>query len=299
MMRTKKPKPIKLPRPRVKELRKLYQGLITPSISLRIEALKTILQWYNQSMPYVDQKIPLDLDRAKLKEKMLKARRIEISRGATGAESETAFLTAIRICESYCKILRPPPIDKTHEGFEMRRARLLARQKKMEIYFHRILEMLRVLKPTLSTGEPIRITVAVQGQRKKLGFTTAEFLYSREAIKHCRTTLRQKGLLPLVVQEIKSLSHAAAQRRNADGHFILDPVLQVESIFQMLDSFITYCQKAEAPNRLIRREISANGSKAASLLDLGAKSARNARYCEERASGEGSEQQNTLKESVQ
>jgi len=241
----------KIPRPKSKELRKLYKHLITTSVALRIETLKTVLQWYDQALPYVESKVAVDVDRARIKDKMLKARRLGISSTWEG-EQETSFRTAIQLVEKYCKVLRPWPVEKVYAKYDLASKRLEIKQTRLEGKFGAFLSILRALKPETYLGEPLRIVISDSSSGKKFGHRTNEFLYSRDSAKQAHAILRQRGVLPLVVEELSALSRAAGQEKNAEGHFILNPVKQNEAMVKMLRNFVAYCSNGNAPKRLVR-----------------------------------------------
>jgi hypothetical protein len=244
---------VKIPRPKVKELRKLYKSLMTASVGERTEALKVILQWYDQAEPYTDQKVAMDLERAKLKEKIASCRRLEVSRGAHPHESETAFRMAVRMCETYHKNLRPFSIDKAYAKVDLATARMQARREKLENKYRGILKVLRILKPIGVTGDPIGITVTSKlPTGRKFAYSANEIVYSREAIKACQSLLKQRGLLALLFEEIKPMSIAAATKKDSDGHFNRDLDRRVKAYGEMLENLLSFCQQPDAPKRLVR-----------------------------------------------
>jgi len=254
---------IRIPRPRVKELRKLYKALITTSIALRIEALKNVLQWYDQAMPYVEWKLDLieaqhkslaeakRIDRARQKDKIYKCRRLGIDNNKE-YEQETAFLSAIRLLEHYCKLLRPWPIDKVYSQYELVAKKLEAKQLRLEGKFGQFLHILRALKPVTAAGESMRFTISDSLKGTKFGFKTNELIYSRDNAKHCLAVLRQRGALSLVATELEPIARAAAQEKNSEGHFILNRELQIKAMQKMLQNFVHFCSQPEAPKRLIK-----------------------------------------------
>ena len=247
-MKAHKPK---IPRPKPKELRKIYKGLVTTSIALRIECLKTVLHWYDQALPYVESRVETDVERARMKDKMLKTRRLGIGSDKEH-EQEAAFRACIKFAEMYCKILRPWPMDKVYAKYDLVAKRLESKQSRLEGKYGAFLQVLRALKPETVSGDTLRLTISDSQSGKKFGHKTNEFLYSRETAKTAQFIMRQKGVLPLVVEEIGALSRAAGQEKNAEGHFTLNHAKQVDAILKMLRNFISYCSNGNAPKRLIK-----------------------------------------------
>jgi len=255
-MAQRKPRPPKIPRPKVKELRKLYKGLNNQSQTMRIEALKLILQWYDQAMPYVEQRVPSDLERAKLKEKIFKLRRYEhpgsteSNSASLGNERETAFRVAVSTFETYAKILRPYPIAKVLPKIDRGLASKQDRAKRLEQKFAGVLNMLSILKPTTDDGRPIRLTVeSKMNSDRKFGYRNQELLYSRAQIKRCQVKMRREGVLAMLFEELLPLSRAAAL--GPDQHTCNDK-LRVHKIFEMLKHALAYFQTPQAPRRLVR-----------------------------------------------
>jgi hypothetical protein len=242
-------------RPRTKELRKLYRGLITTSIVQRVETLKTVLQWYDQAYDYVvlrNKKQEATPDQWKLQDKMLKARRLGIS-SVHQPEKETAFRTAIQIAEGLCKILHPYPVEKAWAEYERYKARVERRRQHLANKYGTVMTTLEAaLKPLSAMGEPLRVVVDEVDKDRGFSRSGDEYIISRKAAKQCQELLRQRGVLPLVVQEAPMMARAAALEDDGEGHFKVNPDKQVDAMCRLYINFAAYCSGPDAPRRLVK-----------------------------------------------
>lgn len=252
-------------RPRTKELRKLYRGFITTSILQRVETLKTALQWYDQAWDYVvrrNKKHEATGEQLKLLDTLLKARRLGISSNHQ-PEKETAFKTAIQIAEKLCKVLHPYPVEKAFAEYEQYRAKVERRRQHLMNRYGSVVGTLEAaLKPLSALGEPLKIVV--DEVEKDRGFSRSgdEYIISRKAAKQCQDVLRQKGVLPLAVQEAPMLARAAALEDDGEGHFKVNAEKQVDAMCSLFANFAAYCSSPEAPRRLVKSgRVHAAGSK--------------------------------------
>ena len=243
-------------RPRAKELRKLYKGLLTTSIVHRVEVLKTALQWYDQALEYVkdrhSRKKAWSREQVTSEDKMMKARRLGILSNKQ-PEKETAFRTAIKIAEGLCAKLHPFLVEKAFAEYELYRQRVEKRRSRLAARYGPVMLMLQAaLSPVSSEGEPLRLVV--DDVEKARGFSRSgdEFMYSRKAARECQDILRREGLLPLVVQELGPLSRAASMEDDGEGHFKVNLERQEAMLYQLLLNFKKFCMSPDAPRRLVK-----------------------------------------------
>ena len=243
-------------RPRAKELRKLYKGLLTTSIVHRVEVLKIVLQWYDQALEYVkdrhSRKEAWSREQVSSEDKLMKARRLGISSNKQ-PEKETAFRTAVKIAEGLCAKLHPYPVDKAFAEYELYRQRVEKRRSRLTARYGPVMAMLQVaLSPVSSDGEPLRLLV--DDVEKARGFSRSgdEFMYSRKTAQQCQGLLRREGLLSLVVQELGPLSRAASMEDDGEGHFKVNLERQEAMLYQLLLNFKKFCMGPDAPRRLVK-----------------------------------------------
>jgi hypothetical protein len=197
----------------------------------------------------------------KLEDKLMSARRHGMSTNHQ-PEKETSFRISIQMLEKLCVRLRPYRIEAAYAEYERYKTAVEKRRARLEQKYSTVIHTLRgALQPVSAFGEKLAIYVDEIDKLRGFSRSGDEFVYNRYAAKACQETLRKKGVLPFIVQELKPLSRAAAMEDDGEGHFKVNPEKQVEAVFQMLDNFLVFCRQPEAPRKLIRESVDRIGPK--------------------------------------
>lgn len=244
--RPKAPKPPKVPRPKVKDLRMVYKGLMTVSLQNRIASLAYALQWYDGVIPYLIQKGKLTSDAQKKLTVAVKCRKQAMGTNNDN-EKEAAMLMAIRAYEKACASMKPCEVDKFYKKFQSRKGTLENRQKRMEQKFGFVVALLQK-----SIGERVKLQVADAQKARQYDPALTSLSYNREAAKQLASKFRDEGLLAVFVSELEFLSQHAALQRNANGEYEYDPARQLEITNELLKEFVKFAKSSDAPKRLIR-----------------------------------------------
>ena len=249
---------IKIPRPKGKEVRMLYKGLVTNSIGQRITTLMTVLQWYDQALDYVMSKGQFDPARIKTHERAIGVRKKAISSNSDH-EKETFARGAIGLYEKLCVTLHPFPIDKAYAAYDRVKAKLENKAVTLENRYGKVVDVLTAaLQPMGRNEQPLKITIEEQESPRKFDPVLNHLTYNKAQAIQLLSTMKQRGVLPLVVQEIKFLSRGCATEPDGNGKFLLNTEKQVAALLAMLTNFV---------------EFSASGAAGAKLIKLGANAA--------------------------
>lgn len=247
--RVKKPKVVKIPRPRTKALRMILKGLMTVSQANRIASLSYALQWYDQGLPYLVQKGKLDVKAKKLLEWAVKARKNGI--GTTNDnEKETSFMTALRQYEKACAVLRPPKLDKFYDKLNARKTQLEAKQQKLENKFGNVVQLLQK-----SIGDRVKLQVADAQKPFQYDPGLTSVSYNREAAKALAVKFRQEGLLAVLLDQMPILAQHVALQPDGAGGWSYDPARHVTIVEEMLASFVKFARTVDAPKRLVQSRV--------------------------------------------
>lgn len=256
-------------KPDKRYLKTLYKGLLTASLTQRIQVLSQALQWYDDAIEYVVFVKKVRQIRNKNLSKAQKARELGISTKNL-EERETAFRTAIRGCELYCEKLRPPRVDKFYSLFTIKKKKLVAKDVRLNEKHAFILRFL-----SLSTkGSGLKLKVIDNAQKPRQFNGENEFGYSADHVDKMRRMFRKEGLLPLVVQELPYLTRAMALSTTGSGGFVHDPKKQNAAYEAMLNSFVKFCNSVESPKRLVKRRFEDDTGEASAATPREKKSRR-------------------------
>jgi hypothetical protein len=244
--RVKKQKPVKIPRPKTKDLRMILKGLLTVSQANRISSLAYALQWYDQALPYLVQKGLLDATAKQLLERAVKARKLGIG-SSNDNEKETAFLTALRQYEKACASLKPMGVDKFYDQFNAKKVQLEAKQKKLEGKFGSVIQLLQK-----SIGNKVKLQIADAQKAFQYDPGLTSVSYNREAAKSLVVKFRQEGLLSVLVEQLPILAQHAALQSDGKGGWQYDPASHVAVVEEILTAFVQFSKTHEAPKKLVR-----------------------------------------------
>lgn len=247
------PKPPKLPRPKTKDLRVVLKGFVTADQAQRIGALAYALQWYDKAIEYcvINKKLPQD--HVKTMERAVKARN-QGNGTNIEPEKEQAYLTSVRLYEKLCAKLKPPSIDRALELYKAKKDNLEAKQSKLATRFGTALEELqRALSPKTADGKAVELVAADGEKERDIAPGLGRFIYNRNALAELRTGIRREGILPVALREIKYISRIAALEAH-DGKYMLNPLKQLDAVWQLLENFSKFAMSPDAPRRLARHE---------------------------------------------
>jgi hypothetical protein len=244
--RVKVPKPAKIPRPKVRDLRMVLKGLMTVSVQNRIASLSYALQWYDQALPYLIQKNKLSADARKRLETAVKCRKQGMGTNQD-QEKETAFLMAVRSYEKSCAALKPAPVDAVLTKFHARKDHLVKKQERMEQKFGTVTALLQK-----AIGDRVKLEVADAPKAMQYNPALTTLSYNREAAKQLSLKLRREGILSVFVDQLPELSRAGALESDGAGGWLYDPEKHVKMMEEMLNGFLQFARTGEAPKRLFR-----------------------------------------------
>lgn len=242
----KMPKPAKIARPKSKDLRMIYKGLMTVSVQNRIASLAYALQWYDGAIPYVIQKVAFTPDVQKKIELAVKCRKQAI--GTThDHEKETAFLTAIRCYEKACVGLKPPAVDQALAEFESKKTVLAEKQAKLEQRYGFIVKLLQS-----AIGDRVKLEVADAVKAVQYNPSLTTLSYNREAVKGLAEQYKVEGLMPVFFDQLEVLSRHAALTSDGMGGLQYSADEQLKVIDHMLKEFVKFSKSQDAPRRLVK-----------------------------------------------
>jgi hypothetical protein len=266
-MRTPKmkmPKATKIPRPKTKDLRILYKGLLSVSGGNRISTLAYALQWYDSALPYLIQKKLLSVDARPKLDKAVKCRKQGI--GTTNLhEKESSFRMAIRLYEAAAAALKPVSVDESYKKFDEMKDHLEQRQKKMEEKYGQVIGMLQK-----AVGNRFKFELADAQKPVQWNPELTTLTYNSEAAKVLALQLREQGFLPVFLEQLDYLVRHACLEPDPDpskqGGWVYYPAKHVEIMNDLLKEFVKFAQSPEAPKRLVKdgapRPLPAQGSHA-------------------------------------
>jgi hypothetical protein len=238
----------KLIKPSIKDLRDALAGIVSASLTLRIEAEAKALAWYDDAMNYCITKKLVDL--AKLQKSLdlaIKTRELGISSNHP-EEKELAFKKSIEFYQKICEGLKPPDVNTFFEQYKTLKAQLEAEEAKLKQRFQPVLDLLlRVFK---NTG--FKISIDSKAEKDRLFDGSHSIVYSRSAMIEIYDALKREGVMPVILKELNLFSRAVAIERDAQGSFIYKPEKQVKAYQALLADFVEFARSAEGPFKLFR-----------------------------------------------
>lgn len=247
---------VKLPKPKVKELRTLYKRLINPVVANRMAALAEALRWYDQTIDYLGSRGKLGAEaQLAAQEKALKIRRKGASTTSEN-EREVCYRMALVQYEIVCAGIHPVPVTPYYDQLKQEDAALQAKHAVLGDKYGFVLQTLTAaLGPKNAAGQPVQFVVADGTKAKQYSIELNQLVFNRRAAKELRHKVRREGILPVVLDEIATLSRAAALEQKEQGGkpvYMLDPTKQVAALLSMLEHLRGYI-KTMSPKKLVRR----------------------------------------------
>lgn len=272
------PKPMKQQapnRPRVKDLRHLYKGLLQVKSADRVAALQTALHWFDDAVKYIifKQQGQLTLEQAQAYEKANKMREVK---GRPTEERELFFKKAITFYEKMLKdtTLDPISLDNYYEKLEVIQPKLANKQEKMEEKFGKMLFMLqKALHPQDEKGKEITLRIGElksTTDKYQIDPDISTLTFRRDYAKEIKRKMFREGLLTAVLEVIKPLSRMVALEEEKDGmgqatgRMLLSPKKQLLAYDQMLENLIAFARTDEAPKKLVKRPLATEAADASS-----------------------------------
>ena len=248
--KVKLPRPTKVPRPLVREMREHLKKVISLSIENRIAALSNVIQWYHRAIPYLMQK-----DKLKSPEIIKKLEKAQLCRkkgleNSNLDEKETCYLTALRIYEGVCSALNPIPVDNYYKVFQDKKEILAVKKQRLEAKYG---EALRLLQKAI--GGRYTLNVADASKPVQYDPHLNSISYNREAARKVMEKYRREGLLAAFVDQLDTFTRDSALVPDAAGNYQYDPVRHAMAMKELLKSFVEFAKTSEAPNRLVKRNV--------------------------------------------
>jgi hypothetical protein len=252
----KPPKPPKMIRPKVKDLRMVLKGLLTVSIGDRLAALHYALQWYDGVVPYMFGKkmIPMGTAIAPTKEQKRIALAIKARKQAQGTkidhEKETALLLAVKSYEIACAMMKPASVEKYYELYKLKKETLEKKQAKLELKFGLVFQLMQKV-----VGQRFKITVSDAQKARQYNPNLSTLNYNREAAKAFALQFRAEGFLPVFIGQLETFSRSASLYSDGKGGFVYDTAKHLEAYNEMLAELVAFLKTGDAPRKLIRNGV--------------------------------------------
>lgn len=248
--KVKAPKPMKIPRPKTKDLRMLYRGLLTVSEGQRISTLSYALQWYDSALPYLIQRKQLSVDARQKLEKAVLCRKRGID-NTNVHEKEVSFMMALRMYEKACVAIKPPLLDDFYKKLDGLKDKLQQMQQKLEQKYG---EIFALLQKAVGNRFKFEVADAVKPVQWNPELTTLS--YNREAAKQLSEQFKEQGFLPVFFEQLDYLVRHACLEQDPDpskkGGWLYDPAKHVDILNDLLKEFVQFAKSPEAPKRLVR-----------------------------------------------
>lgn len=270
------------PKPDVKQLKNVLNGVVSASIEMRIRSLVQIVNWYDVAVDYMIKKSAGDAVMAKqLQDKLArlsranKARELGINPGAGMPEKEQALRTAVFQFELYCnsavlpdtianikdKIAREkaeivwkeknwnwPNLASYYKRYEEEKVQLEAKEAAANAKYADLIAALTSAFPNVPVK--FKVTDDVQG-RKFDGSGT--MMYGKAVAREMARTLRKEGILKVMVNELIPITTIMALTQDANGNNVRDAKVQLGAIDAVLKGFVAYAQSEQGPAKILRR----------------------------------------------
>ena len=170
-----------------------------------------------------------------------------LSAQATTKKKETCQLTAIRVYEKVCDVLKPPSVDKFFKLYQAKKVGLEQRQARMNQKFGSVVGLLQQ-----AIGDRVKLEVADAPAPAFYNPALTSMSYNREAAKEMALLYRREGLLALFADQMELLAQHAALEPDGKGGMQYDPTKHVKVYEEMLHSFVAFAKTPQAPKRLVR-----------------------------------------------
>lgn len=264
------------PKPDVKALKNIMNGIISASIEMRVRTLTQIVNWYDGTVDYLIKKSAGDATLAKeLQDKLPrlsranKARELGINPGAGLPEKEQALRTAVFQFELYCNKVVPdtikdakkdkeyrdqhwwtPQLADYYKRYEEQKVKLEQKEAEAKAKYADLTIALAQAFPNIPIK--FKVTSEVQG-RKYDGAGT--MLYGKDIAKEMVKTLKREGILKVLVTELLPITTAMAIVQDAAGNPVRDAKVQVQAMDSVLKGFVAFAQSDVGPAKILRRAV--------------------------------------------
>lgn len=245
-------------RPRAKELRVLYRGLVTTSVATRIAVLCKAVQWYDLIFDRFSAKHTFWAEeRLQLAATAIKTRALGISVPRdqnNAAEREVALRKTIELYEKLFAKQKLPKVGAFYARYEERKGRLESQYNRaMEKYGTVLNTLNQALAPKDCTSQLISLTVGGgSDESRQYDFESKQVTYGRQHLKQMRTRLRTGGLLDIALSELAVLGRYCAMQPDGAGGYAYDVKRHLDAVLAMQQALLSYCQGPNAPKRVAR-----------------------------------------------
>ncbi len=237
-------------RPRVKDLRECYKGLITLSIANRISTLASALQWYDNATRYLISKKRLQTmmdGRVNYLSKVAHARAHAIKQQEDAAK-ENALIETIKWCERLCAPLHPPFLMEYYFTYAVKESTLERRKERLEKRSGRVVKLLEQ-----ATGNRLKIEIADAHKLAQYNPALTTISYNRAAVRAMTRTLKEDGFLAVFINELPRLTRQAILDPDWKGGWKADESRYPQAYQDLLGEFIKFCKSGAAPRQLVKR----------------------------------------------
>ena len=250
-------------RPRVRDLRHLYKGLMQVKAGNRVATLQTALHWFDDAVKYTifKQQGQLTLEQAQAYEKGNKMREVK---GRPTEERELFFKKAIVFYEKMLKgtSLEPPEIGEYYTDLERVQPKLEIRQEKLEERFDKMLTTLKAaMQPKDDKGRDIELRVDhLKGvnDNYQMDPDISVLTFNRSYAKVIKRKMYREGLLPAALEVMEPLARMSALEAETDGlgsltgRLVLSKGKQLIACNKMLQNLVEFAKTDAAPRRLVK-----------------------------------------------
>lgn len=256
----KAPTPDKVKLPSTKELRLLYEGMVTADEGHLVAALVSAIHWYEKAMDWVLYKMEghpstqQSTDRGQFR--ILWARGVA---SKTNVEKIEAYQQALHYGERILRTLKVkvPPIKDVVSAIEAQQQRLVDYEAKLRQKFDYILTVLEeALQPMNSEGTWIKLKVGKIKDPMIMDPQLTTLSFRKDQVKAMNLMMRKEGIWPVVLQVSEPLARMASMEPGSvAGKREVNHRMMVAKLFALWRVFQTWAQKPGAPKRLIKQDI--------------------------------------------
>jgi len=260
------------PKPDKKVLKASLEAVVSASLEIRVQALMSVVSWYDEMSHYLIEKSRMDADLAKklsgdLIEVYMKANKLRnqgVDTGCDFPERESFLRKAVDFFERYCSLGvdvenkdKKPQDQKPTPYVPYRLAdywkRYLDKKDALEAAEKRVQEKYQYLIDSMSKALPrakFYVSQEISGRRFD---GKGSLMYGKDYAQNLQLMLKREGLLKVVSSEISELAKVNAVAPNGQGGFFVDPKKWVEGIEAMFKDFAHFCLTAESVPKLVKR----------------------------------------------
>jgi hypothetical protein len=271
--RKRKPKPTQLnqfvgskrkrkPRPDRKQLKAIYKLLLSAIPEARVNQLIAAVHWYDAALDYIkdDERKNLKLQTTK-KTKVLDSiedlRTMSMNANSLSKREDILRRLIEKFEQALAGIIRTKTLTSVYAKLKKIQTRLEKRSLRLESKSKIVIGFLEeALQPRNARGDSVQFKVGDLSEKPRsasIDFRT--IMYSKEYAQQMLATLKKDGFFPIVLSEIDLLARICAHKPNEEekGKWIVDLKKDRDSIFQMLQNLINYCQRnPKLSRRLIK-----------------------------------------------